>query len=124
MNETCVNNNTSLVRRKMFMKVLLFIFSVPLHNRKAFEYTESTTTTDGEDTSAFIYGKDDNISINKIHQDLIKKGVLEFLQNKNYSEIQKLMVLEKYMNDYEEKIKTTKLDEGGLWKDWDFELEK
>jgi hypothetical protein len=32
------------------------------------------------------------------------------------------MVLEKYMNDYEEKITTTSLDKGGLMKDWDFEL--
>jgi hypothetical protein len=111
------------------MKVLLMAFAVPLHNKKKFENNKDTPLNNGDKnppegdlTPSFIYGKDENISINKIHLDLIRKRVLEYLGNKNSSEIQKLMVIEKYMNDYEEKITTTSLDKGGLMKDWDFEL--
>jgi hypothetical protein len=91
------------------MKILLLAFAsvpFPLDNKKLFENNiESTVPTDEELKPTFIYEKEENVSIDKIHLDLIKKGILEFLQNKNYSEIQKLIVLEKYTNDYEEKIK-------------------
>ena len=112
----------------MFMKFLLLAFaSVPFplenKNKKPFENDiESTVPVEGDLTPTFIYGKDENVSISKIHLDLIRKRVLEYIQNDNHSEIQKLMVLEKYTKDYDEKIKTTKLVEGGLWKDWDFEF--
>jgi len=114
----------------LFMKILLLAFaSVPFplenKNKNPFENNiESTVPSEGDPTPTptFIYGKDENVSISKIHLDLIRKRVLEYIQNDNHSKIQKLMVLEKYTKDYDEKIKTTKLDEGGLWKDWDFEL--
>lgn len=111
----------------MFMRILLFAFAVPFHlenkNNKVFENNiETIASEEGVLTSEFIYGKEEIISINKIHLDLIRKRVFECLQNKNYSEIQKLIVIEKYMNDYEDKITTTKLENGGLWKDWDIEF--
>lgn len=83
----------------MFIRLLLFAFAsvpFPLNNKNNFENIESTTKTDNEKPE-FIYGKEENISINKIHLNFIRKRVLEYLQKENYSEIQKIMVIERYM---------------------------